>query len=136
LKFAAIDAPDQIAPAVHLVPTVLDLLSLPSDETLPGNSLLPPMTGQPTPTTAYASSRMFRTQWSALDRQGHYIEDGAQKIFYDLPTDTVEQTPGTAPSRYEQALQKWKRNTTLQAPPGIAENFDEHEVLKLLGYVE
>ena len=136
LKFAALDAPDQIAPAVHLVPTVLDLLSLPSDETLPGNSLLPPMTGQPTPTTAYASSRMFRTQWSALDRQGHYIEDGAQKIFYDLRTDKGEQTPRTAPARYAQTLQKWKQDATIRAAPSIAENFDEHEVLKLLGYVE
>ena len=140
------DARRVSGPARHvdLLPTILDALSLPVPEGLPGRSLLPLAAGEPAfPTTSYfeALSGRLNRGWAPLTG---VIRDRAKYIdlpipeLYDLQGDAQESRnlAGRSPQRLEQM--RGLLAPLRSADRGIdrrPENAETQERLRSLGYV-
>ena len=129
---------------MDLLPTILDALSLPVPEGLPGRSLLPLAAGEPAlPTTSYfeALSGRLNRGWAPLTG---VIRDRAKYIdlpipeLYDLQGDTQESRnlAGRSPQRLEEM--RGLLAPLRSADRGIdrrPENAETQERLRSLGYV-
>ncbi len=125
-----------VAPAVDVLPTILEILGVTAPE-LPGHSLVWALAGSPKKKLAIAHGE--RGQWAAVDRGGVYMQTpGAPDRWYpraDPYVDLSGEAPGVA-SRLSGAIER-VRNLP-QPPPGEPVRLEpaDTEALRVLGYVE
>ena len=134
---------EQIAGAVDVMPTLLELVGVEWPDGLAGRSLVPAMAGRCDPdAAAFSSSEMFApARVSVFDGQGHWLRDRDRERFYRVLTDRAERydVAGDAQDEveaYRSRSEDWLRGLVPMAEPEAASWSDEErEGLRALGYV-
>jgi len=132
---------------VDVLPTVLELLELPSLEHLQGRSLLPVLHGaEPIPRPVFSQWIRVGKFWALRDGDWKYLREMRSHRLYDLSHDPGEQTDLAAsePEIYwrmrqqtdEFVRQSWDVSYALQHGPPVEVDEETRQQLEAMGYLD
>lgn len=127
--------------AVDLVPTIIDILGLPFDETLKGRSLVDHMTGTPSASGfAYSSSQTHGDHAAIRTDVDHFVINAHGEFIFNMDAPEQDsfghQYTEAERAEYRRRLAAFKGSLTLMAPTSDAGwNADNLEALQALGYI-